>query len=75
MSPLLGGLHNPDSETLSALLIRLKAQLGGNLSYVKIWLKAPHPALENQSPLAVLEQGHIGAVETLVTMMETGQSQ
>ena len=73
---------NPDSEKLqgkleqlTSLVTRLKGQLGGNLSYVKIWLKAPHPALENRSPLAVMEQGHLDAVETLVTMMETGQPQ
>ena len=73
---------NPDSERLQGRLeqltnvvTRLKDQLDGNLSYVKIWLKAPHPALENQSPLAVMEQGHVDAVETLVYMMQTGQPQ
>ena len=73
---------NPDSEKLqgkleqlTTLVTRLKGQLGGNLSYVKIWLKAPHPALENQSPLSIMEAGHLDAVEALVYMMETGQPQ
>lgn len=77
-----GVRKNPDSEKLqgrlehlTGLVTRLKGQLDGNLSYVKIWLKAPHPALENQSPLAAMEAGHLDAVEALVTMMETGQSQ
>ena len=62
-------------EQLTSLVTRLKGQLDSNLSYIKIWLKAPHPALENRSPLAVMEAGRLDAVEALITMMETGQPQ
>ena len=71
---------NPDSVKLQPklaeildLVQRLKTLLEGKLEYVLIWLKAPHPNLEGQTPLSCLEIGRYDAVETLVYAMETGQ--
>lgn len=55
------------------LVNRLRELLDGNMEYVRIWLKAPHPDLGGRSPLSYLEAGQLDAVETLIHMIETGQ--
>jgi hypothetical protein len=60
-------------EELVSLLSRLRELLDGNMEYVRIWLKAPHPALGGHTPLSYLEADKLEAVDTLVTMIETGQ--
>ena len=55
------------------LVQRLKAVFEGNLEFVLIWLKAPHPDLAGETPLACLQEGRFDAVETLIYAMESGQ--
>ncbi|MFO1352794.1 MAG: antitoxin Xre/MbcA/ParS toxin-binding domain-containing protein [Gammaproteobacteria bacterium] len=55
------------------IINRLRELLDGNMEYVRIWLKAPHPDLDGRTPLSYLEEGKSAAVETLIHMIETGQ--
>ena len=71
---------NPDSPKLQARLARVvrivqntRELFQGSLEYTRIWLKSPHPALEHQSPLAVIQDGHIEAVEDLLELIQRGQ--
>ena len=58
---------------LTALTKRLRELLDGDMSYVRIWLKVPHPDLEGRTPLSYLQEGRAEVVETLIYMLETGQ--
>ena len=58
---------------LVSLIGELRELLDGNMDYVLIWLKAPHPYLDKKTPLSVLKAGNLEAVQTLVHMMWTGQ--
>ncbi len=58
---------------LIALVKRLRELLDGNMEYVRIWLKAPHPDLDGRTPLSYLKEGRYEVMETLVHMIETGQ--
>ncbi len=62
---------NTDSENLQEklskildLIQRLKKLFEGKLEYVLIWLKAPHPDLESNTPLHCLELGRYDGMET-----------
>lgn len=59
---------------LVSLIGELRELLDGNMEYVLIWLKAPHPYLDKRSPLSVIKDGNLEAVQTLVHMMWTGQT-
>ena len=58
---------------LTALTKRLRELLDGDMGYVRIWLKVPHPDLEGRTPLSYLREGRAEIVETLIYMLETGQ--
>lgn len=71
---------NPASPKLQAklsrvanLVKRLRELLDGDMAYVRIWLKAPHPDLGDRPPIAFLKEDRYEVVETLVHMIETGQ--
>lgn len=68
-SPLL----QPRLERLVKLVMTLRELLDGDMSLVRVWLKAPHPALGNAKPLAYLTAGRLELVEGLVYAIETGQ--
>ena len=63
----------PKLRELMRLIQRLRELLDGSMEYVRIWLKAPHPYLEGETPLAYLEGGKLDTIDTLVHLMETGQ--
>ena len=74
-----GLARNPTSERLQAplaaiahVLERLRALLGDERS-VAIWLRAPHPDLAGQTPLALLLAGKVVTVTTLLHLAEAGQ--
>lgn len=60
-------------EELVGLVKRLRELLDGDMGYVRIWLKAPHPDLGGETPLSYLKEGRTEVVATLVHMLETGQ--
>jgi hypothetical protein len=43
------------------------------MGLVRVWLKAPHPALGGAKPLEYLEDGRLDLIEGLVHAIETGQ--
>ena len=58
---------------LVGLVKPLRELLDGDMSFVRVWLKAPHPDLGGRTPLSYLKEGRAEVVETLVHMLETGQ--
>ena len=60
-------------ERLVKLVTTLRELLDGDVSLVRVWLKAPHPALGNAKPLDYLTEGRLDLVEGLVHAIETGQ--
>ena len=71
---------NPDSPKLQARMARIvqivqttRELFQGSLEYTRIWLKSPHPALDLQSPLALIQNDHIEAVEDLLELIQRGQ--
>ena len=71
---------NPTSPRLQEPLTRLVATvtllrelLDGSMPYVRIWLRAPHPALGGRTPLSYLLEGQLEPVEDLVRAIATGQ--
>ena len=62
-----------DLERLVLLVTKLRELLDGDMSLVRVWLKAPHPALGGAKPLEYLEEGRLELVEGLVHAIETGQ--
>lgn len=71
---------NPDSPKLQARMARIvqivqntRELFQGSLEYARIWLKSPHPALDLQSPLALIQNDHIEAVEDLLELIQRGQ--
>ena len=63
----------PQLERLVKLVTTLRELLDGDMSLVRVWLKAPHPSLGNAKPLDYLMEGHLSLVEGLVYAIETGQ--
>ena len=63
----------PQLERLVKLITTLRELLDGDMSLVRVWLKAPHPALGNAKPLDYLAEGRLDLVESLVYAIETGQ--
>jgi hypothetical protein len=76
-----GGIRkNPASPRLQEQLTRLMATvtllrelLDGSMPYVRVWLRAPHPALGGRTPLSYLLYGQIGPVDDLVRAIAAGQ--
>jgi Antitoxin Xre/MbcA/ParS C-terminal toxin-binding domain len=71
---------NPTSPKLQKPLTRLMATvtllrelLDGSMPYVRVWLRAPHPALEGRTPLSYLLDGQIGPVEDFARAIASGQ--
>jgi hypothetical protein len=71
---------NPSSPKLQEPLTRLMATvtllrelLDGSMPYVRVWLRAPHPALAGRTPLSYLLDGQIDPVEDLVHAIAAGQ--
>ena len=53
-------------ERLVLLVTRLRELLDGDMALVRIWLKAPHPALAGAKPVDYLAEGQLELVEGLV---------
>ena len=71
---------NPTSPRLQEPLTRLvgtvtllRELLDGSMPYVRIWLRAPHPALGGRTPLSSLLEGQFEPVEDLVHAIAAGQ--
>jgi uncharacterized protein (DUF2384 family) len=45
---------------------RARRLLGGDLALVRIWLRAPHPDLQMQTPVALLCEGKFEKVDALL---------
>ena len=59
---------------LSVVAQRLKQLLDNSLEYTRIWLRAPHPDLDYQAPMACILEGDIASVNDLLEMFERGQT-
>jgi uncharacterized protein (DUF2384 family) len=71
--------QDPDAATLQPILRKvvyiissLKDLSGGDDRSVRIWLKAPHPALGGDSPIDLMRSGEIDLVQELVDHMLSG---
>jgi uncharacterized protein (DUF2384 family) len=70
---------NPDSPGFQMELgrivriVRDLLQLLHSIENVRIWLHAPHPELGDRPPLDFLFEGRIEVLETLISMMKSGQ--
>ena len=71
---------NPTSPRLQEPLTRLvgtvtllRELLDGSMPYVRIWLRAPHPALGGRTPLSSLLEGQFEPVEDLVHAIAADQ--
>lgn len=62
-----------DLERLVLLVTKLRELLDGDMALVRVWLKAPHPALAGAKPLDLLGEGHFDLIEGLVHAIDTGQ--
>ncbi|MDT3682490.1 MAG: antitoxin Xre/MbcA/ParS toxin-binding domain-containing protein [Truepera sp.] len=54
------------------IISALKQLTGGDDRSVRIWLKAPHPALDGDSPIDLMRNGEIDIVQELVDHMLSG---
>src|SRR5918912_2253334 len=75
-----GVRKNPTSPRLQEPLTRLVAAvtllrelLDGSMPHVRIWLRAPHPALGGRTPLSYVLEGQLEPVEDLVQAIAAGQ--
>jgi hypothetical protein len=75
-----GVRKNPTSPRLQEPLTRLVATvtllrelLDGSMPHVRIWLRAPHPALGGRTPLSYVLEGQLEPVEDLVQAIAAGQ--
>ncbi len=59
---------------LSIIAQRLKALLDNSLEYTRIWLRAPHPDLDYQTPMDCILEGDLASVNDLLEMFERGQT-
>jgi hypothetical protein len=66
--------HQKKLMQLSIVAQRIKALLDNSLDYTRIWLHAPHPDLDYQTPLGCILQGEMNAVGDLLEMFERGQT-
>ena len=71
---------NPTSPRLQEPLTRLMATvtllrelLDGSMPHVRIWLRAPHPALGGRTPLSYLLEGQLEPIDDLVRAIAAGQ--
>lgn len=71
--------QDPDAASLQPALKKvvyiisgLKQLTGGDDRSVRIWLKAPHPALDGDSPIDLMRHGEIDVVRELVDHMLSG---
>jgi Protein of unknown function (DUF2384) len=71
---------NPSSPRLQEQLTRvvatvtfLRELLDGSMPHVRIWLRAPHPALGGRTPLSYLLDGQLEPVDDLVRAIASGQ--
>lgn len=70
---------NPEAESMQPHLTRvlaivdtLRRNLGGDLGLVRVWLRAPHPDLDNEAPLDLIRGGEVEAVESLAYSIDSG---
>lgn len=62
----------PALQKLVYIISGLKQLTGGDDRSVRIWLKAAHPALDGFSPIDLMRNGEIDAVQKLVDHMLSG---
>jgi Antitoxin Xre/MbcA/ParS C-terminal toxin-binding domain len=58
---------------LIATVTLLRELLDGSMPYVRVWLRAPHPALGRRTPLSYLLDGQIGPIDDLARAIAAGQ--
>lgn len=70
---------NPDAPSFQGALKKVASIVrglleltGGDVPSVKIWLNAPHPALDDDAPLDLMRAGEIDVVVDLVNHMLSG---
>ncbi len=78
--PLQTMLENPVTELIQPLGLRLAGILdelthyfGGDFKATVVWMRKPHPQLDDLSPLDLLKEGHINTVAAMVRMIGTGE--
>ena len=54
------------------VITSLRQLTGDNDGMVRIWLNAPHPALEGDSPIDLMREGEIDTVQKLIDHMLSG---
>jgi uncharacterized protein (DUF2384 family) len=57
---------------LDGMVVRLK-RLTGSLEGARMWLKTAHPALDKQTPLDFIEEGHYQGIEDFIADLEVGE--
>jgi hypothetical protein len=55
-------------------MLRLRRLLDGDTALVRIWLRSPHPDLNDRTPASYLRDGQLEVVEMLVSDAESGQT-
>lgn len=71
-NPTSPRLQEPLTRVMSTVTV-LRELLDGSLPYVRVWLRAPHPALGERTPLSYLLEGDVETVDNLVRSIATGQ--
>ena len=71
--------QDPDASTIQPALKKvvyiissLKQLTGGDDGMVRIWLNAPHPAFDGESPIDLMRSGEMNTVQKLVDHMLSG---
>ncbi len=71
-NPVAESIQEP-GQRLVALLEELTSYFDNDLKSAMIWMRRPHPDLEDVSPLKAMEEGGLDVVESLVHAIGTGQ--
>jgi hypothetical protein len=71
-NPTSPRLQDPLTQLMAAVTL-LRELLDGSMPYVRVWLRAPHPALGGRTPLSYLLDGQIAPVADLARAIASGQ--
>ena len=69
---LMCAVQQRHQSTNQKLMERLAELLGGT-EQALIWLKSPHPILDNRTPESYVEEGKLEVLEYFIHAIETGQ--
>jgi Protein of unknown function (DUF2384) len=67
------GLIQPRGLRLAGILEELTHYFGGDFKATVVWMRKPHPQLDDLSPLDLLKEGDINTVAAMVRMIGTGE--